>query len=331
MREWHSLPEAAKEAALEWRERSAAGAMDDADYDAFADWIAADATNAAAYRLAEVFADSLLAVRRADHSSLDRLLDVPSTAPAARQLGRRPFIAAASLLMLIAVGVIAIGNRSPHDGPVIYASASETETFTLKDGTAVTLAPGSRMEATFAANSRRIANFEGVGFFHVAPDKARPFKIAFGDRTITVVGTKFEVQNFNAHRAVSVAQGVVEVGDVDGVADSPVRLVAGKRLKVDEATGANLLADIDPSAVASWRSGVLEIADETIFKIVERLNGLYGPRAFAVADSETGDTRFSGILQISDKETVARRLDEILPVAVSTGKDGEYLITRQDG
>lgn len=334
LKAWHNLPEAAKIAAIEWHVRLTSGTASDADYAAFGDWTASDPAHMAALSYVESHAGRLEELRHDKLSSLDHLIEinrpaVPAPAiPANENRWRWPSYAALAATLMIGFIGVGIWLSPPFSRPEVarYASDNALERVTLSDGTIVTLAPGARMETSLAKRSRKVTAFEGVGYFHVADDKARPFTIAFGDQTITVVGTQFEVNNTESSRSVSVAEGVVAVAATVTGDEDAKHLVAGKRLSIAANAPEAVIDDIDPLTVSVWRDGMLEFDDAIVDDIITSLNALYGPETFATADSATSQLRFNGVLQLSDANSVARRLGEVLPIIV-TQNDGHYVLS----
>lgn len=71
---------------------------------------------------------------------------------------------------------------------------SEKRHLTLPDGSEVTLARNAQIhfDRNFNKNHRNVT-LEGSAFFHVTPDKSRPFIIFSGDLVTEVLGTSFEI------------------------------------------------------------------------------------------------------------------------------------------
>lgn len=328
--DWHSLPESAKEAALEWHVCLTAPDAGDDVYAAFADWIAADADNAAAMACVEAFDDRLQFLRPA------KVVTAASQGAATRELPKRRWLQdphlkfaalAASLAVMVVAAVVWMSAFTPfHPYQVIVASADHLENAELSDGTNVTLAPGARMLVSFDRSERRVKEFDGVGYFHVAHDTSRPFRIAFGGGEITVVGTQFEVRSFGSERAVSVRDGVVSVSlpqDSDAK-----RLTAGQSLSVSGPETASIIGEVDAEKVGEWRGGALEFSNAPMSAVVRTLNKLYGGHTFAIADPGVSEKEFSGVLQVSDANSVARRMNEIMAVRVVEDA-GQFLVYSQ--
>ena len=84
--------------------------------------------------------------------------------------------------------------------------------------------------------SARVSMPEGEAVFDVAADHSRPFLIAAGDRTVRVVGTRFDVRRRAGQLSVTVDRGVVEVRPNEVSTGRAFRLHPGQRL--DHAQGA---------------------------------------------------------------------------------------------
>lgn len=89
--------------------------------------------------------------------------------------------------------------------------------YLLPDSTTIWLHPGAQIQHAKSFRTRDVS-FSGEGFFHVKPDKSRPFVIRSGDMRTKVLGTSFNVRAIpgEASFKVSVATGSVQVGDASG-------------------------------------------------------------------------------------------------------------------
>lgn len=325
-RDWHNLPEHTRDAAIAWHVRLTSDDADDAVYEAFAVWLAEDENNIAAIDAVEGFASRFEYWRRADHSGLERLIDhSPRAGGFGGMFADRRLVASAAALFVAVTGGL-LWHSSKYWIPereTVTASNQGVYAVTLDDGTEVSLAPGGEIKTAFSASVRRVSELRGVAFFHVAHDQNRPFKIAFGDKTITVVGTQFEVSVTDAQRSVAVAKGVVAVAANAAKTEAPaVELTAGKRLKITDASPDGVIDKVDASSVGNWRAGFLEFDGAALREVVDRLNAIYGESTFAIHDQGAGQLRFSGILQLSNPGDIARRMGELMPVTVTKTESG---------
>lgn len=107
--------------------------------------------------------------------------------------------------------------------PSVVAGAIYTEVFeakkgsinkvNLEDGTVVTLNSGStlKVDENYNSTARRVL-LKGEAYFEVAPNASIPFIVSAGNHNITVVGTEFNISNFNESTFfVSVKSGSVKV------------------------------------------------------------------------------------------------------------------------
>jgi transmembrane sensor len=135
----------------------------------------------------------------------------------ARRAGRpRTFVwgsvaAAASVLVALWLGVwvperSADGDYAPR---TVVTGVDEIVTVALEDGTMVRLAPDSRLE--FGGGPDRTVHLTGRAFFAVAHQSGNPFRVRLPNRTITVLGTRFDVEGRDDRTRVAVVEGEVQI------------------------------------------------------------------------------------------------------------------------
>src|SRR5204863_1747502 len=129
---------------------------------------------------------------------------------------RRGWLAAGGLAAAatIALSILPPSVLSPPTQSFATATA-EHRSVTLADGSTLDLNAGTRLTVTLGVRERRVVMAEGEAVFDVAPDKSRPFLIAAGDRTVRVVGTRFDVRRRAGRLSVTVERGLVEVRPTD--------------------------------------------------------------------------------------------------------------------
>jgi len=168
---------------------------------------------------------------------------------------------------------------------------------------------------------------QGEAVFDVAHDPARPFVIAAGDRTVRVVGTRFDVRRRDGQLSVSVERGMVEVEPADGAPGRGFRLHPGQRLDHLEGASDVKLTAIDPLQVEAWKTGRLIFRDQPLAQVVADLNQQFA-RPIALEDAALGQTRVSGVLVLDDEAAVIRRLALLAPIKALPSGDG--VILRRD-
>jgi ferric-dicitrate binding protein FerR (iron transport regulator) len=148
------------------------------------------------------------------------------------RLGSRWMAAAAALLLLVS----AIVFFDPFNRTTIQEIAALTtiQQDTLSDGSVVALNQYSNLTASFSKNTRRI-KMRGEAYFQVVPNPEKPFVVDVQQVKITVIGTKFNVDNRSDSSKViiSVEEGKVRVQSGDQV----LYLTVGDQATIDCVTG----------------------------------------------------------------------------------------------
>ena len=182
-----------------------------------------------------------------------------------------------------------------------FLSQSETTTISstrgtvtrtqLPDGTRVCLNAGSSItfDRSFGRKGRNVT-LDGEGYFEVASDKARLFKVCTGNACVTVKGTVFNVRSYadEPEIAVSLLEGSVLLSAPEG----ETTLKPGTCGIVSREEG-NIRLEKASQSVASWTKGRIHFTDRTIPEILADLHRTYCVD-FVYEDGLFGDERFSG-------------------------------------
>lgn len=275
---------------------------------AFDAWLSASDANARVY-------DATLGVLREVEASAPRIafdlrsLPVPRPANARRGWMMAGGLAAAATIALAVMPVSLLGEPSQT-----YSTANgEHRTVTLRDGTRVDLNAGTQMTVTLARHERRVSMPRGEAVFDVAHDARRPFLIAAGDRTVRVVGTRFDVRRRDGELSVTVDRGMVEVRPNEDAPGKAFRLHPGQRLDHHEGAAEAHIRAVEPSDVFAWRTGRLIYRDRPLGEVVADLNQQYA-RQITLEGPSLAATRFSGVLVLDDQDAVIRRLALLAPL-----------------
>jgi len=322
---WNRGEEARRAQAADWLVRLQAPDLDEADAVAFDAWLAADPANAAAY-------DATLSVLFEVEAAAPRIEQELKTArPRRTAASRRGWLAAGGLAaaatVAIALTPFSLLAPASQTGQTFSTGKGEHRSVRLADGSRLDLNAGSRLTVTLGARERRVAMPEGEAVFDVAADKTRPFLITAGDRTVRVVGTRFDVRRRAGLLSVTVERGLVEVRPSDGMAGRAWRLHPGQKLDhADGASGVQVSA-VDPTQAQSWLTGRLIYRDQPLSEVVADLNQQF-PRQILIDDPALGQTRVSGVLMLDDQAAVIRRLALLAPIKALPSADG--IVLRSD-
>lgn len=210
-------------------------------------------------------------------------------------------------------------------------AAGEMRTFTLADGTAVTLSSGSVIDVRLTHRERRVDVRRGEAYFSVAHDRRRPFTAAVGARRAVAVGTQFAIRALPDEMRIVVTEGTVRLelqSANPGMPAPSTLLTAGA---VATARGNSVL--VRPGTVAdaerllSWRSGYLSFHDTPLAAAAAEFN-LYGARPLVMGDAAVGQIPIGGNFRWSNSEAFVRLLEDGFGIRVERRADGIVLHSR---
>lgn len=143
---------------------------------------------------------------------------------------------------------------------------------TLPDGSEVTLNKHSQVSFPEKfTGDKRVLQLNGEAFFHVTPNKKKPFEIHTNNVTITVVGTSFNVRSRGDTTEVIVETGIVEVA----TENQTVVLKAGQKA-ITGITESIIQKQANTDQLYNYYRSKKFICDSTpLWKLVEKLNEAY--------------------------------------------------------
>jgi transmembrane sensor len=164
------------------------------------------------------------------------ITEMPQTIVSRRRANWRPWVAAASVLALVAglVFYLHTGKKSPDTTTVIAVPRGAKKTMQLPDGSKLWLNAGSSIVISNAfASGNREVTLEGEAFFDVKHDGQHPFVIHVGRLDVRVLGTTLNVRAYPGDSAMetTLINGKVEVG-VSGDAGSAILLHPNEKLTI---------------------------------------------------------------------------------------------------
>ncbi len=171
----------------------------------------------------------------------------------------------------------------------------------LPDGTKIWLNSASSLKfpTSFKKLSERKVELSGEGYFEVAKDKTRPFRVVSNQQTVTVYGTHFNINAYNdeEERVTTLVEGSVDVNHVL-LSPSEQSVIKGGQIKVQPA---------DIESVMAWKNGYFRFEEERLDVIMKRISRWYDVDVefadpalkeleFGVVTSRSGN--LSGILKM---------------------------------
>lgn len=309
---------AAQEQAAAWVVRLHAE-PGDTDLDRFEQWRNTSPDNAAAFEQALA---TWVAV--GEHATAGRILamrrDALSRARQKRNRWRPQWLAAAAAAIVLAPLLVWYGMRAPP--PVEYRTGhGEQRVIVLADGSRMSLDAMTRIAVRYTDDARSVRLVSGRANFEVAKDVTRPFKVAAGPRTVTAVGTVFSVEREPASVLVTLLEGRVAVTTRD-IEPKPIELTPLQELSMTDA-GHVVLRKVDPEEALAWREGKLIFDDESLARVVARMNNYVTTPL--VVDGEAAKLRISGVFKAGDTVAFTDALSTYFHVEVKNQSDAIHL------
>ncbi|WP_343672411.1 FecR domain-containing protein [Chitinophaga sp.] len=144
----------------------------------------------------------------------------------------------------------------------------------LSDGTKVWLNAASTLKyPTAFTGKERIVELHGQGYFEVAGNAERPFKVKVNNMEIKVLGTRFDVMAYDDEGSVhtTLLEGAVSV--VSGTREQLLK--PGQQAILDHVTNVMSVAQSDKDRVTTWRTGYFEFDDIDLSTIMRQLSRWY--------------------------------------------------------
>jgi len=247
---------------------------------------------------------------------------------------RSPWRLAAAIITILIVAGIAIWQLVPtHQA---YRTAfGETESFTLSDGTVVTLNANSSLKVRLPEddNQPREAWIEGEAFFEVKPleknqadtyPEQKKFLVHATGFTIEVLGTKFNVFSREQKSEVLLTSGLVKVesettsqseilqpGDLLSLPKDENRFVLQRKEKID----------------LPWRDNFFVFEETLLEDVARQIQDFYGSEVrFTSADLP--QKRFTAKIPRDQPEVLIQAIEESFNVTI-TRKEGTIEIVSE--
>ena len=181
--------------------------------------------------------------------------------------------AAAAIVLLVGTGWLLYTWSGAGSGQMLAQSFDKVATYTLPDGSTVTLNKNSELSypAHFEGNTRSVA-LKGEAFFNITPNKSKPFTIDAGNSSVTVVGTSFNVKSRPGMTEVIVETGIVEVAKKE----KAVRLTPGQKATVTADKDAPVAEEVTDHLYNYYRTNEFVCNAVPLHKVVATLNDAYG-------------------------------------------------------
>ncbi len=165
----------------------------------------------------------------------------------------------------------------------------------LADGTRVWLNSESelRYPVDFSGNLREVY-LKGEGYFEVAPDAEKPFRVLVDDMVVRVLGTSFDV---NAYRDRGGVLTTLVSGKVDILNDEGESLVVMQpNQQVDYKDGKATVKEVNSRRFTSWIEGKFYFEEMPLESIMDQLRRWYDIEVF-FSGQDLKAYEFTGVIR----------------------------------
>ena len=210
----------------------------------------------------------------------------------------------------------------------------EQQALELDDGSVVTLNTGGELAVDYSGRVRRIVLERGEAYFEVTEDPRRPFTVDLGVRSVTAVGTAFNIRKSPERYQVAVVEGaVVFHAGTDAAASPPLPVSADGQAASVSAPGqrrleAGWVAEFDLGAAAltafqpesmdryqDWRSGMLSFYREPLYEVIKELNR-YSRKKILIEDASVMELNVYTAVNIHEIDAALEGMELVLPIEV---------------
>ncbi len=204
-------------------------------------------------------------------------------------------------------------------------TTTESKEIKLADGSIVYLNSNSKLKypLEFTEENRKV-EFEGEGFFEIAPDKNHPFIVTTPYEDVTVLGTSFNVRAYanEPNSEVFVVTGKVQVNS--GV--SQQILLPNEKIIVDHSSGVFGTDDNETLNDMAWRTKTLDFKNAPLKTVIQDLESFYKV-SISVENQELYKCLFASTFENEDLSVVFESLKAVLGVTVNEVEKGKFVLT----
>lgn len=309
-----------KQAAARWYVRMREAAPDAPERSAFEVWLMSDRRHQAAYQLVESTME--------DFTSTDRLKDLSNALTQKlyfEQSTRRKKLSklgSGLAVMLLCVGLGFLGRTqyqtwqaAPLSTQVQTTAVAQIVKRTLDDGSVITANANSALEIVFYRHQRLVKLTRGEAIFEVTKDPERPFVVETQQAKVTVLGTRFAVNQLSKKVRISVDHGRVQVARADDTQKALI-LHDGEVAEIMQET-APLKVNRYASDSFSFVNGRIVFDRADMFEVAETLSR-YRQQPVSAVFSGENTPKVNAVIKTIEIEDFIRTLPRSVPVALKT-------------
>lgn len=206
---------------------------------------------------------------------------------------------AAAAIILAAV-IFAVYKAATPEAPLLFATETANQEFSLPDGSVVLLRANSTLEQ--ASPSSYTWNLTGEAWFDVVHDPDRIFEVVTNDGMVRVLGTSFNVSTWSGNTQVYLVEGSVELRGHAGTEGMIMR--PGEMAAVHRGSDAVLPVQAEVPDITAWMQNHLVFTSREAGNILDEISHHFG--ILIQVPNGLSAQRLSGTLHLSGvSETLA--------------------------
>ncbi|WP_207514007.1 FecR family protein [Longitalea luteola] len=185
---------------------------------------------------------------------------------------------------------------------------------TLADGSTVWLNAGSSLNypTAFTGNDRTV-EINGEGFFEVAEDKTKPFRVLANGTEVQVTGTRFNVKAYDTDKLVTttLVNGGVSVkrgNQLKRIKPNQQAITSGDSIRIRNKTKDEM------SQALAWKNGKINLDGESVQSILDQIKRWYNVKIRIESGTPETTTLTGTIERNTPLETVLELLNTNISV-----------------
>lgn len=195
---------------------------------------------------------------------------------------------------------------------------------TLPDDSIIDLDKKSQMKINYYDTKRVVELEDGNAMFFVSKNKEKPFLIKTKNTLIEVLGTKFEVVNFDNKTVVNVLDGIVQVSYVPNMfkTQTLAKLEKSQSLTIDNEKKSYTQNIVDTTEIAIWKNDLIKF-NKTSLKDASIMFERYSNNKMIFEDEKSANLKISGKFSTLHYDSFLKSLEMIYQVKIK--KDGNIV------
>lgn len=240
---------------------------------------------------------------------------------------------AAIFFFLLSIGTVSyvVMHEAHTSTPLatrVIAENGQISKVVLPDGSLVWLNSGSTLTYgnNFAATDRNL-HLEGEAYFQIAQNKKIPLVVGCDGLQVKVTGTAFNVTAYPHKNKISV---VLEEGSVELTGDKnktfAYSLRPGELAEFSKTDKRLSVSKTNPYKYTSWKEGIINIYDQTLEEVVERLKNRYN-QEFELTE-EVKSFHYTFTIKNEPLQDIIGLMEKITPIKAE--QNGEVITFKLD-